>query len=54
MRTSPTGPIPSTGASWSSMFIACIATVRPIPSVMRLRRNWLAVAFPRVTPPLSV
>ena len=27
MRTSPTGPMPSTGWRWSSMFIAIIATV---------------------------
>ena len=26
-RTSPTGPMPSTGCSWSSAFIACMPTV---------------------------
>src|SRR5438093_325359 len=34
-RISPTGPIPSTGCSWSSEFMACMATVRPMP--LRIR-----------------
>ena len=49
-RTSPTGPIPGTGCSWSSPFIACIATVRPMPLEMRPSRLPMALAFARTVP----
>ena len=51
-RISPTGPIPSTGWSWSSAFIACIATVRPMPLVMRPSSPCRPLAFARTVPSL--
>ena len=52
-RISPTGPIPSTAWSWSSEFIACIATVSPTPVAIRSARCSTGTTFPRTTPPLS-
>ena len=49
--TSPTGPIPATGCSWSSMDIAIIATVCPMPLATRSRSRAVPVAFPRIIPP---
>ena len=53
MRTSPTGPIPSTGCRESSMDMAIIATVCPIP--VRSRDGSMAAdaALPRMMPPWS-
>ena len=53
MRTSPTGPIPSTGCRESSMDMAIIATVCPIP--VRSRDGSMAddAALPRIMPPWS-
>ena len=45
-------PMSATGCSWSSEFIACIATVTPIPAVSRPRRPWRADAFARIVPSL--
>ena len=45
MRSSPTGPIPSTGCSWSREFIASIASVTPIPPRRRCLQPASAVAF---------
>ena len=53
IRTSPTGPMPSTGWRWSSMFIAIIATVCPIPLAIRASRPDTCVALPRMIPPWS-
>ena len=53
MRTSPTGPMPSTGCRWSSMFIAIIATVCPMPLVIRASSPEACVALPRTIPPWS-
>jgi hypothetical protein len=52
-RTSPTGPVPSTGWSWSSMVMACIARVSPMPLRMRSGSRLREVAFPRTTPAWS-
>src|SRR5712691_6205491 len=49
-RISPTGPIPSTGCSWSSVFIACIATVSPIPLRMRPSSPSIPLALARTVP----
>ena len=51
IRTSPTGPIPATGCSWSSMDIAIIATVCPMPLAMRSRSRPVPDALPRMIPP---
>src|SRR6202043_2738216 len=52
-RISPTGPMPSTLARWSSMVKACIATVRPIPVSSRSFRFAIAALLPRMMPSLS-
>src|SRR6266511_3910155 len=44
--------MPSTGWSWSSAFIACIATVRPMPLVMRPSSPVRPLAFARTVPSL--
>jgi hypothetical protein len=49
--TSPTGPIPATGCSWSSMDIAIMATVCPMPLAMRSRSREVPAALPRMIPP---
>jgi hypothetical protein len=49
--TSPTGLIPSTGCRVSSMVIAIMAVVCPIPLSMRSGRNRRAADLPLVTPP---
>ena len=53
IRTSPTGPMSATGCSWSRLFIACIATVRPMPLAIRPSSPWRLDALPRIVPPLS-
>ena len=53
IRTSPTGPMPSTGCSVSSMVIAIIAVVWPMPLAIRSGRNRRAADLPRITPPWS-
>ena len=53
IRTSPTGPMPSTGASSSIIDIAIIARVWPMPESMRSASLPVAAAFPRTTPPWS-
>ena len=53
IRTSPTGPIPATGCSWSSMDMAIIATVCPMPLAMRSRSRPVPDALPRMIPPWS-
>src|SRR3712207_1254661 len=44
--------MPSTGWSWSSPFIACIATVTPMPARMRPSRPRTEDAFARTVPSL--
>ncbi len=51
IRTSPTGPIPSTGDSSSTIDIAIIARVCPMPDSIRSARRAVAAAFPRTIPP---
>jgi hypothetical protein len=51
IRTSPTGPIPSTGCSESSMDMAIIATVCPIPVRSRVGSRAADAALPRIIPP---
>jgi hypothetical protein len=41
----------STSWSWSSMFIAIMATVCPMPDVSRSASRDLEAALPRMTPP---
>ena len=53
MRTSPTGPMPSTGWRVSSMDIAIIATVCPIPVCSRSASIGRDAALPRMIPPWS-
>ena len=50
MRTSPTGPMPATGWSWSSEFIACMATVSPMPALRRPPSPCRADALARTVP----
>src|SRR6266508_6876134 len=52
-RTSPTGPIPSTGWSWSRELMACMATFRPIPVRIRSASRSTCAALARTMPPLS-
>src|SRR5215204_2355556 len=52
-RISPTGPIPSTGWSWSRELMACMATVRPIPVRIRSASRSTCAALARTMPPLS-
>ncbi len=51
MRTSPTGPIPATGCKWSSMDMAIMATVWPIPVAMRAGSIAAVADLPRMIPP---
>ena len=51
--TSPTGPIPATGCRWSSIDMAIIATVCPMPLDIRSRSRAVPAAFPRMIPPWS-
>src|SRR3954470_23472536 len=51
-RISPTGPMAGTGWRWSSPFIACIATVSPIPARMRPSSPCRDDAFARTVPSL--
>src|SRR6266545_1901613 len=44
--------MPSTGCSWSSAFIACIATVRPMPLAIRPSSPVRPLAFARTVPSL--
>src|SRR5215469_13154889 len=53
MRTSPTGPMPATGWSSSSIDIAIIARVCPMPLSTRSASRAVAAALPRMTPPWS-
>jgi len=53
MRTSPTGPMPSTGWRWSSMDMAIMATECPIPVTMRAGSIGAAADLPRMIPPWS-
>ena len=53
MRTSPTGPMPSTGCRWSSMDMAIIATVCPMPLDILASRSVACAALPRMMPPWS-
>ena len=52
MRSSPTGPMPSTDWSRSSEFIASIASVTPIPLFRRASSPPSAVALARMVPSL--
>ncbi len=53
IRTSPTGPIPSTGWRWSSIDIAIMATVCPIPVIILVCSIAADAALPRMMPPWS-
>ena len=51
MRTSPTGPMPSTGCRWSSIDMAIMATVWPIPVTMRAGSIGAVADLARMIPP---
>ena len=53
LETALTGPSPSSGCNCSSIFMACIATVRPSPASVRVPGPSIGANLPRIVPPLS-